>query len=76
MIAGKCQNFSLTPYTIVYALSGVEISMERIVSGESGFFLSETAVKASYEAYFGVSDQLHEGRWDIFVLINRKGYWY
>lgn len=49
--------------------------MERIVSGESGFFLSETAVKASYEAYFGVIDKLHEGRWDIFVLINRKGYW-
>lgn len=49
--------------------------MEYIVSDKSGFFLSETAIKSSYEAFF--TDILNEQReqWDVFVLINRKGYW-
>lgn len=46
--------------------------MERVVSGESGFFLSETALEASYEVYFNYKFKNYS---DIFVLINRKGYW-
>ena len=48
--------------------------MERVVSDECGFFLLESAVKASYEGFFDskVNGKEH---WDLFVLINRKGYW-
>lgn len=49
--------------------------MERIVSGESGFFLSETALKSSYILFFEEIIDGGKEQWDIFVLINRKGYW-
>ena len=48
--------------------------MERIVSGESGFFLSEAALKSSYETFFKTIES-KQRKWDIFILINRKGYW-
>lgn len=49
--------------------------MERVVGGESGFFLSEAALKASYEVYFNSKENKFKNNSDIFVLINRKGYW-
>ena len=49
--------------------------MEYIVSGKSGFFLSETALKSSYEGFFTDIMSEQGAQWDVFVLINRKGYW-
>lgn len=38
---------------------------------EEIYFLSETAIKGYYEELFYSEDN----NWDIFILINRKGYW-
>ncbi|MDE6625606.1 MAG: hypothetical protein K2K56_04465 [Lachnospiraceae bacterium] len=49
--------------------------MEHIANGKSGFYISETALKSSYEAFFMEIMNDQRAHWDIFVLINRKGYW-
>lgn len=49
--------------------------MERREMKGNGYYLSEVALKAYYEEYFNATEDKPEKLWNIFVLINRKGYW-
>lgn len=49
--------------------------MEHKKMKENGYYLSEAALKAYYEEYFNAAEDKPGKSWNIFVLINRKGYW-
>ncbi len=49
--------------------------MEQREMEGNGYYLSEAALKAYYEEYFNAAEDKPENSWNIFVLINRKGYW-
>lgn len=49
--------------------------MENNVTAGSSYFLSEIELSAYYEKYFKPNENEEKVHWDIFVLINRKGYW-
>lgn len=49
--------------------------MKRIKTSEYSYFLSETSLKRYSEIFFTEFDDRLKSPWDVFVLINRKGYW-
>lgn len=50
--------------------------MKQIITEHANnYFLSEGGVQAYYDEYFATVTNAKNTKWDIFVLINRKGYW-
>lgn len=50
--------------------------MEQIITEHANaYFLSEDGIQAYYDEYFATGTNAKNIKWDIFVLINRKGYW-
>lgn len=50
--------------------------MKQIITKHANnYFLSEGGVHAYYDEYFATVTNAKNTKWDVFVLINRKGYW-